>query len=63
VVAVDSEGFLTAGAPGSAVVTVKNGGLSKTVPVDVRPNPKQRMPSIAVTSQVVTGLASSGATR
>jgi hypothetical protein len=57
VVAVDGEGYLTARAPGRAVVTVKNGDLSKEVPVDVRPNPKQRMPSVAVTSQVASGIA------
>jgi hypothetical protein len=37
VVAVDSEGFLTAGAPGQAIVTVKNGDLSEQVPVQVHP--------------------------
>nr|WP_293249771.1 hypothetical protein [Panacagrimonas sp.] len=35
VVAVDGEGFLTAGVPGQAVVTVKNGPLLETVPVQV----------------------------
>ena len=51
VVAVNGEGFLTAGVPGSAVVTVKNGELSQRVPVQVtqysRPSPR---PSIDVTS-------------
>jgi hypothetical protein len=37
VVAVDGEGFLTAVAPGQAVVTVKNGNLSQQVPVEVHP--------------------------
>lgn len=35
VVAVDGEGFLTARTPGRAVVTVRNGSLSKVVPVSV----------------------------
>lgn len=63
VVAVDGEGFLTAGVPGQAVVTVKNGALSKVVPVDVRPNPNPRLPPVDVTSQVASGLDSGGATR
>lgn len=37
VVAVNDEGFLTAGTPGQAVVTVKNGALSAQVPVTVEP--------------------------
>lgn len=63
VVAVDSEGLLTAGVPGRAIVTVKNGLLSKVVPVNVRPNPNQRLPPIAVASQVASGLASGESTR
>lgn len=35
VVAVNSEGFLSAGTPGNAVVTVKNGALSAQVPVTI----------------------------
>jgi hypothetical protein len=35
VVAVDGEGFLTAGVPGQAVVIVKNGTLSEEVPIRV----------------------------
>ena len=38
VVSVDGEGFLTAGAAGSAVVTVRNGALSQRVPVEVAPH-------------------------
>lgn len=63
VVAVDGEGFLTAGVPGSAVVTVKNGALSKVVPVEVRPNPKRQLAPVAITSQVASGLASGGSAR
>jgi hypothetical protein len=36
VVTVDREGFLAAGVPGHAVVTVRNGELSKLVPIDVQ---------------------------
>lgn len=39
IVAVDGDGFLKAGTPGSAVVTVKNGELSEQVPVHVSSNP------------------------
>jgi hypothetical protein len=42
VVAVDGEGFLTAGAPGRAVVTVQNGALSEQVPVEVQAPPARR---------------------
>lgn len=63
VVAVDGEGFLTAGIPGRAVVTVKNGVLSKVVPVNVRSNPSRRLPPVAVASQVVSGLAPKESTR
>lgn len=60
VVTVDDEGFLTAGVPGRAVVTVKNGLLSKTVPVDVRPNSRQRLPAIAASREVASGQVASG---
>lgn len=63
VVAVDGEGFLTAGAPGRAVVTVKNGALSKVVPVDVRPKPKHRLPPFDVASQAAEGTNSGDSTR
>lgn len=62
VVSVDDEGFLTATGPGRAVVTVKNGALSKRVPVDVRPNPKQRLPRIDVASQAAEAPGSVDAT-
>lgn len=45
VVAVDEEGYLTAGVPGSAVVTVKNGHLSERVPVHVQSKPDPGSPS------------------
>lgn len=52
VVTVDDEGFLTAGAPGRAVVTVQHGALSELVPVSVQPGPNQPLPPVDVTSQV-----------
>lgn len=55
VVAVDGQGFLTAAAPGRAVVTVRNGAHSKRVPVDVRPNPQHRQPPIDVARQAAEG--------
>jgi hypothetical protein len=63
VVKVDGEGFLTAGVPGRAVVTVKNGLLSKVVPVDVRPNSSRRSSATAVSSEVASSLASGRAAR
>lgn len=52
VVSVNGEGFLTARSPGRAVVTVKNGALSKAVPIDVQPGPKPTLPTMDVTSHV-----------
>jgi hypothetical protein len=51
VVAVDGEGFLTAGVPGHAVVTVKNGTLSEVVPVHVQAGPGGASPPVLASSQ------------
>jgi hypothetical protein len=58
VVTVNGEGFLTAGVPGRAVVTVKNGNLSQQVPIDVQPGPQQALPKMDVTRQVDVPLGS-----
>lgn len=51
VVAVDGQGFLTAGVPGRAIVTVKNGELSAQVPVSVQGTRDQPLPAVDVTRQ------------
>ena len=48
VVAVDGEGFLTAGVSGRAVVTVRNGELSQRVPVEVHPRSGALLPTKTV---------------